>query len=350
MRYNFAMESLHKTTTRVPSGSPRGQDLARFDVPDSGEFYQHLCPVDHTNNFVSIRGLRSKAAHDKPASDKPAADKPPIDNPAILLIHDVGERTDMYWDCMKYLCDNNHCSYSYDQRGHGVNADISGHLDRFQELVSDLLQVASWLRHLHNGQPPIIVGQGYGAIVATEMAARHPQFITGVVLAAPTLELAWMPGPFKRRIIQIMSEFFPRVKVPKGLHPRFSNPLHRVMGKTMATRLIRSLMGPSQLRLTFAFARELFDAMDSFSRYFQSIKKPVLILKPGNDEVARFESMDQISQNHPDQRLITTRIVANVHHNGFTEGKLPMSSILEEIIIWSQSTVTKDRETGAKRP
>ena len=298
----------------------RGEGQPRFEAPDSGELYQYLCPIDHRANFASILGLRCKSTTKKLP---------------ILLIHDVGERADMYWECMSYLCNQGHSSYSYDQRGHGVHADISGHLDRFQELVSDLLQVASWLRHLHHGQPPIIVGQGYGAIVATELAAKNPQFVAGVVLAAPTLELAWMPGPFKRRIITLMAELTPRLKVPAGLHPRFSNPLHRVVGKTMATRLIRSLIGPSHLRLTFAFARELFEAMEQFGRYFASIKKPLLILKPGEDEVARFESMDQIAQSHPDKRSITTRVVANVHHNGFTEGTLPMTSILTAIISWS---------------
>lgn len=306
---------------KTSTSQRRGEGHPRFEAPDSGELYQYLCPLDHRANFASILGIRCKQVTKKLP---------------ILLIHDVGERADMYWECMTHLCNQGHSSYSYDQRGHGVHADLSGHLDRFQELVSDLLQVASWLRHLHHGQPPIIVGQGYGAIVATELAAKHPQFLAGVVLAAPTLELAWMPGPFKRRIIKLMADLTPRLKVPTGLHPRFSNPLHRVVGKTMATRLIRSLMGPSHLRLTFAFARELFEAMEQFSRYFTSIKKPVLILKPGEDEVARFESMDQIAQSHPDKKFITNRTVANVHHNGFTEGTLPMTSILTEIINWSE--------------
>jgi len=334
MRYNFAMDSQLRTSHRTSLGQRQPVNLARFDVPDSGDFYQHLCPVDHEYNFAAIQGLRCKT---------------PKSNTPILLIHDVGERADMYWECMKFLCDKGHSSYSYDQRGHGGNSDLSGHIDRFQELVADLLQVASWLRHMHNGQPPIVVGQGYGAIVATELAAKNPQFVTGVVLAAPTLELAWMPGPFKRWIINVLAELMPRVRVPAGLHPRFSNPMHRVVGKTMATRLIRSLMGSSQLRLTFAFARELFEAMEEFGRFFNSIKKPVLILKPGEDEVARYGSMDQFSASHPDKQNLVTRTVANVHHNGFTEGALPMTSILTEIINWSSSITQSSTAAQAAR-
>jgi alpha-beta hydrolase superfamily lysophospholipase len=320
IRYNFAMDSQIQSNQRTPVSLRRLASGAQFEPPASGELYQYLCPVDHKSNVAAILGLRCRQASK---------------NAPILIIHDVGERADMYWECMKFLCDRGLSSYSYDQRGHGINADLSGHLDRFQELVSDVLQIASWLRHIHNGQSPIVVGQGYGAIVATELAAKHPQFVHAVVLAAPTLELAWMPGRFKRWIIRVLADILPRVKVPTGLHPRFSNPLHRVVGKTMATRLIRSLIGPSQLRLTFAFARELLEAMDKFGDYFRSIKKPVLILKPGEDEVARFESVDQITLSSPDKNRITTRVVANVHHNGFTEGKIPMSSILDEIISWN---------------
>jgi alpha-beta hydrolase superfamily lysophospholipase len=322
MGYNFAMDSHLRTSKKTSQNQSRGNQFQRFDTPTSGNLYQYLCPVDHQANFASIIGIQCK----KPQSAYP-----------ILLIHDVGERADMYWECMKFLSDKGYSCYSYDQRGHGINTDLSGHLDRFQELVTDLLQVASWIRHLHQGVSPIVVGQGYGAIVATELAAKQPQFVTGVVLAAPTLELAWMPGPFKRWLIRMLAEIIPRMKVPTGLHPRFSNPTHRVVGRTMATRLIRSLIGPSHLRLTFAFARELFEAMDQFARYFHSIKKPVLILKPVEDEVARFDSMDQFTKAHPDQNKITTRIVTNVHHNGFTEGQLPMTSILDEITAWGGS-------------
>ena len=326
------MESSQQTTQKLSHIALRREADFIDDVPDSGELYRSLCPVDHKNNCVAIRGIR----YSKTQS-----------TPPILLVHDVGERSDMYWDCIKFLCEHGASSYSYDQRGHGVDTELSGHLDRFQDLVSDLLQVTSWVRHMHNGIPPVIVGQGYGAIVATELGSKFPQFITGIVLAAPTLELAWKPGRIKRYIIKVMSELMPRVKVPKGLHPRFSNPLHRTVGKTMATRLIRSLIGPRQLRLTFAFAQELFEAMDGFDKKFHSLKKPVLILKPGSDEVARFEAMDQISSNHPYRELVTTRTVANVHHNGFTEGKLPMSSILEEVITWAKAAANKaSSETG----
>ncbi len=320
------METSAQSSHKVGHLAMRREADLIDDIPDSGELYRSLCPVDHKNNCVAIRGIRS--------SKKQTC-------PPILIVHDVGERSDMYWDCIKFICENDVSSYSYDQRGHGVDTELSGHLDRFQDLVSDLLQVTSWVRHMHNGTPPIIVGQGYGAIVANELGSKFPQFVTGIVLAAPTLELAWKPGPIKRYIIKLMAELMPRVKVPKGLHPRFSNPLHRQVGKTMATRIIRSLIGPRQLRLTFAFAQELFEAMDGFDKKFQSLKKPVLVLKPGSDEVARFEAMDQIATHHPIQNLVTTRTVANVHHNGFTEGRLPMESILDEVLTWAKADQMK---------
>ena len=281
-----------------------------------------------------MRGLRSRS---------------PVKAPPLLFLHDVTENGDMYWDCLTYICNRGMSGYVYDQRGHGKGADFSGHLDHFQDLVTDLLQVASWIRHLHNGEPPIIVGQGYGAIVATEFAAKHGSFMQGIVLAAPTLELAWMPGPIKRWIIKLIAEFAPTIKVPKGLHPRFSNPMHRVVGKTMATRLIMSMIGPRQSRLTFAFARELFDAMEGFGQHFRQIKKPMLILKPGSDEVAKFEGMDQIAASHNARSLITSRTVDNVHHNGFNEGPLPMASILDEILAWGQA-VANPSKGGHRSP
>jgi hypothetical protein len=59
--------------------------------------------------------------------------------------------------------------------------------------------------------------------------------------------------------------------------------------------------------------------------------------------------MDQFAMAHPDKNRITTRTVANVHHNGFTEGKLPMTSILSEITSWSEALVPNDaNDTGPR--
>jgi alpha-beta hydrolase superfamily lysophospholipase len=298
-------------------------------IPENGDLYRHLCPVDHRNNTVHLKGLRAKNS----VSPRP-----------ILFVHDVGENAGMYWDCLAHVCDKGFSSYVYDQRGHGRTSEISGHLDHFQDLVRDLLQVASWVRHMHNGESPIIVGQGYGALVATEFASRHPGFLRGLVLTAPTLQLAWTPGPIKRFIINLISKIAPTVRVPKGLHPRFSNPLHREMGTTIATRIIYSILGPRQSRVTFAFARELFESMESFGNHFRRVKVPTLILKPGADEVARYEVMDQIAATHQNQSLITSRTLANVHHNGFTEGPLPMASILDEIIGWGRNITARAQD------
>jgi alpha-beta hydrolase superfamily lysophospholipase len=327
MRYNFAMETKDRNHFKSKHfGTPPnlgGNLLTDADrdlkISKSGELYRFLCPVDHQNNSVLLRGIRHLEN---------------IQRPPILVVHDVSERSLMYWDSMNYMCDQGYSSYCYDQRGHGVDADISGHLDHFEDLVNDLLQVTSWVRHLHNGVPPILVGQGYGAIVATMLASKHPKFVTGIVLAAPTIELAWRPGPAKQFLIRVMSHIAPRIKVPGALHPRFSNPLHRDVSKTLTPGFLRSLIGPKPLRLTFAFSREIFEAMDSFPRFFHSLSKPTLVLTPDNDEVATYEAMNSISAAHPKHSLVTNMTVKNVRHNGFTEGKLPLETILDCILSW----------------
>jgi alpha-beta hydrolase superfamily lysophospholipase len=297
------------------------QSISAQTIPENGDLYRYLCPVDHHGNAVHIKGLRTKA--------------PTVSGP-ILFVHDVGERASMYWECLAYVCEKGFSSYVFDQRGHGRSIEQTGNIDHYQDLVTDLLQVASWIRHMHNGEPPLIVGQGYGALVATEMAAKYPAFIRGLILTAPTIQLAWTLSSTKKTVISFVSKIAPKVKVPTGLHPRFSNPIDREATKSIVSRFLRSIVKPNHARVTFAFARELLDSMESYQNFFGKIKVPTLILKPGADEVALYEKMDLIAASHENPSLITSRTMANVHHNGLTEGALSMSSILDEIISWGR--------------
>jgi len=92
------------------------------------------------------------------------------DGPAILLIHGVGLRAEAWAAQIDALAEN-HSVTAVDLPGHGLSAPIrqaSGLAD-FTHTVATCLD-----------QPSVVVGHSFGAMIALDLAIRHPGKVAGV--------------------------------------------------------------------------------------------------------------------------------------------------------------------------
>ncbi|MCX6124129.1 MAG: alpha/beta fold hydrolase [Proteobacteria bacterium] len=311
--------------------APEGPSGLTDDAPDGAVAYRYSCPVDYAGHFVNVRGWRVEGD---------------LTAPAFLLIHDVGEDTRMYRSCAYYLASKGFSCYGYDQRGHGESTGSMGRILSFDHLVQDLLQVVAWIRHLHNRVPPVIVGQGYGCLVGSEMIVKYPEVASAIVLSAPTVELAKDLSPSRRLLIKLFGEAAPHLRLPKILRPRFSNPRHRPVEQTMASRLMKSLMSEDDLKISGGFAWELLTAMERFPTILESIAKPTLVVLPEADEVARFERVISILESHPERHFLERLPIPNLHHNAFTESESSMKTVADAIMQWSQRNFARHTLKG----
>ncbi|MCW2818444.1 MAG: hypothetical protein JWR42_1231 [Marmoricola sp.] len=71
-------------------------------------------------------------------------------------------------------------------------ATLPGHAGRSLGEVRAVADLADDVAHRHPGGPALVVGHSLGAVVALELAARHPAYAVGVVLEDP-------PGPGRTR-------------------------------------------------------------------------------------------------------------------------------------------------------
>jgi pimeloyl-ACP methyl ester carboxylesterase len=98
------------------------------------------------------------------------------DAPDLLLHHGLASSQHI-WDAMLPRLTRRARVVTFDARGHG----LSGKPDRrygFDHVVADALAVARGARL----RRPIVAGHSWGAMVALELAARHPRSIAGAVL------------------------------------------------------------------------------------------------------------------------------------------------------------------------
>src|SRR5690242_427701 len=119
-----------------------------------------------TDTFITIAGLRLHL-RDWGGPDTP---------PSILLVHGLASNARI-WDLLAPLLAPSFRLVAIDQRGHGVSDKPDDGYD-LATIAGDLAQVIDalgWSR-------PLVVGHSWGANVALQLAAGHPDLPAGIVL------------------------------------------------------------------------------------------------------------------------------------------------------------------------
>lgn len=102
--------------------------------------------------------------------------------PTFLLLHGIGMGRSVYLDLVHRL------------RGRVIALDLPGFGEAPEPERTLTMQrhadlVAAYLRHADE-KNVIVIGHSMGSQIAAELAVRHPSFISGVVLAGPTVDSA----------------------------------------------------------------------------------------------------------------------------------------------------------------
>lgn len=108
--------------------------------------------------------------------DARVVDGPSRDAPTLVLHHGLASSQHI-WDLMLPTLTRRFRVVTFDARGHGRSGKpTSGY--GFDRTVGDTLAVIRATR----SRTPILVGHSWGAMVALELAARHPSAVRGTVL------------------------------------------------------------------------------------------------------------------------------------------------------------------------
>ena len=269
-------------------------------------------PVDHRGSSIYLKGWRQRNKRKSP----------------ILFVHDLGENTDGYRSAALACAKAGYSAYAFDLRGHGRSGRRLGHAPSFNILVSDLLQVVAWVRHLESGCSPVLVGQGIGALIVLEFNIRHRKFCKAAVLSAPCLKLRTkvkLPG---RLFIKYLADLAPTSRLPSAMIPRFTRSLKWEQKQTAEDH--KSSYFP---RLTAIFAHEVLTAISNSLTAFKAWTGPVLILLPSNDGISDHAELRRAALIHSEEDMTVTNL-EGVSHRVFTSSVEARKIALKTILEW----------------
>ena len=110
-----------------------------------------------------------------------AYDSGPNNGPPVVFLHGLGARRQDWRAILPEFAADYHV-FAPDLRGHGDSGRVPGEY-RFTQYADDIVP---FLREVV-GEPAALVGHALGGVVATVIAADHPELVSSVVAADPPL-------------------------------------------------------------------------------------------------------------------------------------------------------------------
>lgn len=107
----------------------------------------------------------------------------------VVILHSAGYHGGPYGALAERLCPLGVAVCAPDVRGHGLSGGDRGEIVSANALVRDLAGVVDLLLDRFDDPPLFLFGDSMGALIALAYARAHPHELSGIVLAAPPLEL-----------------------------------------------------------------------------------------------------------------------------------------------------------------
>lgn len=106
----------------------------------------------------------------------------------LLILHGLGGHGGWYVDMAQELFARGLSVYTVDHRGFGQSDGAKGHVDAYQQYVSDIAEIVNEIRTRHPESRIYLLGHSMGGIFATHVAAAYGHLLAGVIFLNPWIQ------------------------------------------------------------------------------------------------------------------------------------------------------------------
>ena len=177
----------------------------------------------------------------------------------------------------------------------------------------------------------VIAGVSYGALIATEFAARRPERVTGLVLAN-ALHKTWHPNELQRRFLhspRLMSPLFVAT-APRRMRPEMVAAFPTLTSRlrfslTYGLKIVTALASPSKMarRIAWSTAHRFADLHD--------VNVPALIVT-GEPDLDRIVPVDVTRRYLDELRAAEYVVLKRTGHNGLVTKPEEFAGVLGRFV------------------
>ncbi len=200
-----------------------------------------------------------------------------------LLVHGLGEHAGRHGNFFRHFVPKGYEIYAPDLRGHGLSEGKRGHVESFDDYLSDL----DYLRSMITASRPakcgltggdIIVGHSMGGLIALKYALEHQDEFRAVVVTGPLLEIAVPVPAWKMAMGNMMSKLAPKLSMPNEIDPDLLSRNPGVGEAYVRDKLVHSMVSAR-------WFTETVKTMEYVHENAGNFKLPLLIMHGSQDRL-----------------------------------------------------------------
>lgn len=197
----------------------------------------------------------------------------------VALVHGYGDHLGRQLEVSQALASQGYVVHRLDVRGHGQSGGVRGHVNRFDDYLSDLDVFLARVRGKAQGKPLVFVGHSHGCLIGARYLLDHPEAVTAAVFSSPFFRLKLAVSPLKLWAARLISRVLPAFPMSNELLPE---QLTRDLAIQEATRA-----DPLYLKVaTPRWFTEASKAQEIVLRRATEFITPLLVLAGSLDPIA----------------------------------------------------------------
>ena len=198
----------------------------------------------------------------------------------LTVIHGYGEHSGRYLNPVNYFVPRGFALYAYDLRGHGKSPGPRGHINRFDEYLSDTGAFLRFVRQLNPGRKLFLLGHSLGGLIVSAYVENYPTSdLSGLIMSSAFLGFKTQVPAVKAAVGRVMSSLMPAMTMKNDLSAALLSHDPAVVA-AYDTDPLNHHVGTARFltEVTTAQARTLERAGE--------VKLPLLVMYAGDDQIA----------------------------------------------------------------
>lgn len=253
-----------------------------------------------------------------------AAEWPVVNARAVVgLIHGVGEHCRRYDHLADWLGDKGIAMIGYDRQGFGRSEGKRGHSASLKELLDEISKLTVECERRYPDTPVFLYGHSMGGMLLLRYLIKRRPHISGAIVSAPHIRLAFQPSPVLVGIGKVMRRLMPAFsqKSPLDLDQLSRNP--DVRPAYEADPNVHSMLS-SQLGI------DMIESGNELDEWKGTLPVPTLLMHGSADGLTSYAASKEFAARNPEG--ITFKAWEGLYHELHNEPE--REAVFAEVLSW----------------
>jgi acylglycerol lipase len=214
----------------------------------------------------------------------------PADNERarVVIAHGLGEHSGRYGNVINRIVPKGCSVWAIDHQGHGNSGGGRGHVDAWDNYVSDLgLLVDLAHKDLPEGRKVILLGHSMGGLIALHYALSRPKTIDYLIVSSPLVGMIVEVPKVKGTLGKVMSSIWPTLSLSNELDPKMISKDREAVQAYSSDPLVHG-------KVSARWFTELLSAIDRVQELAPKLAVPTLMMVAGDDHLVNPKSSQEM--------------------------------------------------------